>query len=153
MAFFAGSWRAETVFYTRKDHVPEYRETGIYKISWVLDTTYLKWDIQLHDKNNSGRKRSILILITFNPDSSYYEENYFYNGSSLKVFEIGNYDKIHRDFTTKAFIPLEDGSHDEHVRTVTHIMAKNSISYIHYSQYSNEPEECNDFSAFLERVK
>lgn len=92
------------------------------------------------------------MLITYNPDSSLYEVNYFYNGSNLKVFEKGAYFAGQGEFTTEAFIPFEDGARDERVRTVTRLDGY-KIHHTHYSQYSDEKVEWNDFTAELTRIR
>jgi hypothetical protein len=148
---FVGSWSAATVFHERQLGVAETKEVGTYAISFVLDSTYLKWEILLRRTDN-GRVRSMMILLTYNPDSVRYEGNYFYNGSPLKVFEVGEYNSAREQLRTTAFIPREDGIRDENVRTVTTV-DPTRIVYEHYSRHSDEPAEWNDFSAVLRRVR
>jgi hypothetical protein len=156
LAPFVGTWSATTVFHRRDGSMPEYGEVGTYEVGWTLDSTYLAWRITLHDKDASAqtapRTRSMLIMMTYNPDSLRYESIYFYNGSSLRVFETGDYDGAGRALRTVAFIPLEDGMRDEHVRTITAIQSNGDVAYAHYSRYSDEAAERNDFSALLHRM-
>ena len=152
VATFAGSWRATTAFHNREGQAPEYREAGTYEISWILDSTYLRWDISLHGPL-TGQERSMVIMMTYNPDSLRYEVTYFYSGSPLRVFEAGEYDTTRKEFRTRAFIPREDGIRDENVRTISRITTANDILYEHYSRYSDEGAERNDFTAVLHRVR
>jgi hypothetical protein len=152
LAPLVGTWTATTVFHRRDGRMPEDGEIGTYEIGWTLDSTYLAWHITLHDKDNAADTRYMLIMMTYNPDSLRYEENYFYNGSSLKVFESGDYDARRRELRTTAFIPLEDGMRDEHVRTITAIRPNGDVVYTHYSRYNDEAVEHNDFSARLHRL-
>jgi hypothetical protein len=48
---------------------------------------------------------------------------------------------------------VEDGVHDENVRTVTKIGDSNKIVYEHYSRYSNETTERLDLVITLTRVR
>ena len=148
---YVGTWQASTVFHNRDGRGPEYQEVGTYTVSWMLDSTYLEWRINLHDRNNSGRGRSMLVLTTYNADSSRYEQTYFYSGSPMRVFESGVYDGAAREFRTRTFIPREDGVRDEHVRTITTMPSDSEIVHVHYSRYSDEAVERNDFSATLRR--
>jgi Protein of unknown function (DUF1579) len=148
-AAFVGSWDARTVFHEKDGKTPEYHEVGTYTISWALDSAYLQWTIALHGRDDPARGRSMMIMLTYNPDSSRYESTYFYNRSAMRVYETGTYDPAGRVFRTAAFIPLEDGVHDERVRTVTTLGGDSVITYTHYSQHSDEPAEWNDFSATL----
>jgi hypothetical protein len=59
----------------------------------------------------------------------------------------------------RSFVPmdrhttdLEDGVHDEHVRTTAKLLGDTAMVYTHLSQHSNESAEWNDFSATLVRV-
>jgi hypothetical protein len=130
-----GTWDAHTSF----------DEVGTYTISWALDSTYLQWHLALG-------KRSMMIMLTYNPDSARYESTYFYNRSSLRVFETGAYDPAAHEFRTEAFIPREDGVRDEHVRTITKFFGDTAITYTHFSRYSDQAAERNDFSATLRRA-
>ena len=149
---FEGSWTAEVKLHARNGTIIE--ETGIYKISWVLDGTYLQWHAFLRDKKDTNKIRNFIIMTTYNPDSVRYENLYLYRASPMKVFETGVYDAESREYKTAAFIPLEDGFRDEYVRTITRIVSdSNRISYIHYSRYKDEKEEILDFEANLTRIK
>jgi hypothetical protein len=144
LAGFVGTWDARTTFHGRNG-TPDSHEVGTYTISWALDSTYLQWTISL------GR-RSMLILLTYNPVSARYEQTYFYNGSALRVFETAEYDSVAREFRTVAFIPREDGVRDEHVHTTTKFLADTAIIHEHFSRYSDQSTERNDFSATLRRA-
>jgi hypothetical protein len=145
-----GTWNATWRFH-RTDGVTE--ELGIHSISFVLDDTYLQWKIERHRKENPERSRSSLIYTTFNPRSNEYEQTYFYSGSALRVTETGEYDDAKHQFKTTAFVPLEDGVHDENVRTITDLSDRNRVVYTHYSRYTNEPAERMDLEIILERVR
>lgn|GEM_PF-6147139 len=149
---FAGNWSAEVKLHARDGRT--FYESGTYQVSWILDSTYLQWHAYLNSKSNSKRIRNFMILMTYNPDSANYENLYIYRGSPMKVFEKGNFDPANMQYITTAFIPLEDGVHDEHVRTITKISGDhNHISYVHYSRYSNESAEILDFEAELKRME
>jgi len=145
---FVGVWNAKTIFHLRDGRTTT--ETGIYNVSWTLDSCYQQWNLELQN-DSTNRKRSMLILVTFNPDSSRYEVNYFYASSAMKVFEIG---KVNSDneFLTTAFVPLEDGKHDENVRTITKLITADKIQYLHFSRFDYEKEERKDFEANLTRM-
>jgi Protein of unknown function (DUF1579) len=151
LAGLVGVWDAQTVFHEKDGKTPEHREIGTYTISWALDSSYLQWDLSLHARDNPAHTRHMMILQTYNPDSSRYEQTYFYKTSAMRVFETGTYDTVAREYRTAAFIPLEDGTRDEQVRTITKI-GSDTVVYTHYSRHSNEPAEWNDFSAALVRA-
>jgi hypothetical protein len=155
LSFFCGKWKASAVFHSREVGVPGYTESGTYNISWALDSTYLKWEIEFQDtsKPKTGMKRFMLILMTYNALTETYEQHSFQNSSTFRVFETGDLDKIHNEFRTVAFFPMEDGIRDENVRSVTIVKPPEEIIYEHYSRYSDELEERNDFSVRLYRIK
>jgi hypothetical protein len=146
---FVGTWKAQTTFHLRAGRTRT--ETGPYQVSWALDGRYQQWNLEL--QNDSTQKtRFMMILVTFNNDSSRYEVNYFYAGWPIKVFETGI---LSRDnsFLTSAFIPLEDGKHDEYVKTITKLISSDQIEYLHFSRFDYEKAERKDFEAKLTRVK
>ena len=148
---FEGKWVAEVKLHSRDGRTVE--EAGTYDISWVLDCTYLQWQAYLRSKKDTNWLRNFIIFITYNPDSSRYENLYLYRASAMKVFEHGSFNPVTKEYTTSAFIPLEDGSHDEHVRTITKISGDNNhVTYVHFSRYSDEKEETLDFEADLKRI-
>jgi len=145
---FTGRWDARTAFHLRNGGTAT--ETGTYRITWTLDSSYLQWDIELQNDSTKSR-RFMLILMTFNPDSSRYEVNYFYARSAMKVFEIGNFNNDN-EFLTSAFVPLEDGQQDEYVRTITRLISADKVQYTHFSRFDYEKIERKDFEAKLTRV-
>jgi hypothetical protein len=153
LAVLSGSWEATYTFHSREGPRHDDQEIGTQVVSWALDTTYLLGETERHSPGNASKRRLQLTLLTWNPDSSRYELSYFYSGSSQKVFELGEYSAVRREFTTRAFIPLEDGVRDENVRTVTSIASPDAIIYEHYSRYSDEVAERNDLTVTLRRVK
>lgn len=134
-----GAWRAVAEFH-EKDGSLTY-DLGSYKISIVLDGTYLQWEVELHDKDDPSKHHSFLNFTTYNPVTNKYDSTYFYSHWALRVTEIGEYDDKSKEFRTTAYIPLEDGVHDENVRTITSLSDHNKIVYEHYSRYSNESAE------------
>jgi hypothetical protein len=149
LAPLVGKWRAAAKFYD-SDGVTE--EVGAYSISSVLDDTYLQWEVELHHKENPKRSHSFIIYVTFNPMSNQYDSTYFYSRWALRVTETGEYDDATQEFRTKAFIPLEDGVHDENVRTTTSLKDPDKIVYKHYSRYSHEQAERLNLEITLTRI-
>src|SRR5215467_8109905 len=74
---FVGIWSAKTIFHLKDGKTTT--ETGSYNISWTLDSCYQQWNLELQN-DITKRKRYMMMLVTFNPDSSRYEINYFYSG-------------------------------------------------------------------------
>jgi hypothetical protein len=144
-----GKWRAAANFYD-SEGVTE--EVGTYSISSVLDDTYLQWEVELHNKENPKRRHSFIIFVTFNPMSNQYDSTYFYSRWALRVTETGEYDDAAKEFRTRAFIPLEDGVHDENVRTITSLKDPNKVVYKHYSRYSHEKAERLNLEITLTRI-
>jgi len=134
-----GTWSAVAEFH-QKDGSIAY-DLGSYNISFVLEDTYLQWEVELHDKKDPSKHHSFLIFITYNPVTKKYDSTYFYSHWALRVTETGEYDDKSKEFRTTAFIPLEDGIHDENVRTITRLNDPNRIVYEHYSRYNNESAE------------
>ncbi len=130
-----GDWKAVMRFHSRDGRIRE--EIATFKISWALDNTYLKQEI-------ARPQQSILVFITYNPVSAKYDSTYFYSRWALRVTETGEYDDKSKEFRTTAFIPLEDGTHDENVRTITKLGKPGEIEYLHYSRYNNESSEVMD---------
>jgi hypothetical protein len=145
---FAGTWQAKTIFHLRDGTTA--KETGKYKISWTLDSCYLQWDIALQN-DDSKKQRHMLILMTFNTDSARYDVNYFYAGWSMRVLEAGILNNDN-EFLTTAFIPLEDGVHDEYVKTVTRFTTPGNMHYVNFSRFNHEKTERKDFEASLTRL-
>lgn len=146
-----GTWDA-VAEYHQKDGSLAY-DVGTYKISYVLEGTYLEWDVELHDKNDPSQHHGFLNFVTYNPVTGRYDSTYFYSLWSLRVSETGRYDDKAKEFTTEGFIPLEGGVHDENVRTVTKIGDSNRIIQEHYSRYSNETTPRLDLVITLTRVQ
>jgi uncharacterized protein DUF1579 len=134
-----GNWHAVVRFHERGGSITE--EEGSYRISPVLDGTYLEQEVEFHAKDNPGKHHSFLIFITYNPVTREYDSTYLYSRWALRVTESGEYDEKAKEYRTTAFIPLEDGTRDENVRTITKLGTANRIEYIHYSRYSNESAE------------
>ena len=143
-----GTWDSVWRFHDQSG-VTEY--VGTYSIASVLDDTYLQWNVEHHSKEHPERQRSFITYTTFDPRSDRYEQTYFYSGSALRVTEAGTYDSQSKEFKTTAFIPLEDGVHDENVRTITDLRDPNRIVYTHYSRYNNETTERLDLEVTLTR--
>jgi hypothetical protein len=126
-------------------------DVGTSSVTSVLDDTYLQWHVEHHSKEDPKHSRSFIIYTTFDPRSSRYDQTYFYSRSALRVTETGVYDDQAREFRTTAFIPLEDGIHDENVRTIISLKDPNKIVYTHYSRYNNETIERMDLEVTLTR--
>lgn len=146
-----GSWNA-VAEYHQKDGSLAY-DVGTYKISYILEGTYLQWYAELHDKDDPKQHHSFMDLVTFNPVTGRYDSTYLYSLWSLRVTETGVYDDKAKEFRTEGFIPLEDGVHDENVRTVTKIGDNNKIIHEHYSRYSNQETERLDLVITLTRAQ
>ena len=80
-----------------------------------------------------------------------YDSTYLYTRWAIRVTETGEYDAATRQFRTKAFIPKEDGVHDENVHTVTDLKDPNKIVYTHFSRYDNQSTERMDVEITLTR--
>ena len=145
-----GTWNAVAEFHHRDGTTTE--ELGTYKVSWVLERTYIQWEIDLSVKNDPSRHHSMLLLVTYNPVTKRYDSTYFYSGWAMRVMETGEYDDKSKEFRTVAFIPLEDGVHDENVRTITRFAETRHMQYLHYSRYNGESGEHNDLTITLTRA-
>jgi hypothetical protein len=144
-----GTWNAVVRFHERDGSITE--EEGTYRISSVLEGTYLQQEVEFRARNNPSRHHSFLIFITYNPATKKYDSTYLYSRWALKVTETGEYDDKAKEYRTTAFIPLEDGSHDENVRTITRLGTDNKIEYLHYSRYSNESAERLNLDVLMTR--
>jgi hypothetical protein len=138
LARLVGKWYAVARFHD-KDRIIE--NVGTYTIAYVLDHTYLQWEVELHNKDNPKRSQSWVIFTTFNPATNQYNQTYFYSNWAQRVTESGEYDDATKEYKTSALVPLEDGVHDESVRTVTSLKEPDRITYTHFSRYSNENAE------------
>jgi uncharacterized protein DUF1579 len=134
-----GTWSAVAEFH-EKDGTLSY-DLGSYTIAYVLEGTYLQCLVELHDKDDRSKHHSFLIFITYNPVTKKFDSTYFYSRWALRVTESGEFDDKSKEFRTTAFIPLEDGVHDENVRTISKLSDRNKVVYEHYSRYSNESAE------------
>lgn len=150
LAPFVGDWSAVAKFH-RDSGVVE--QEGIYHIDWALEQTYLQFTVELHRKEDPSRHHGFVIYLTYNPASKRYESTYFYTRWALRVTETGMYDAASHQFRTSAFVPREDGVHDEHVRTITDFSNPDRIVYTHYSRYSNEKTERKDLEIILTRKR
>jgi len=137
-----GTWSAVAEFHSKDGNIAY--DLGIYHISFVLENTYLQWEVELHDKNDPSKHHSFLMFITYNPVTEKYDSTYFYSHSALRVTEAGEYDDNSKEYRTTTFIPLEDGVRDENVRTITRLNDGNKIVYEHYSRHSDERAERMD---------
>src|SRR5262249_42351362 len=135
LAPMVGKWRA-VAMYPDKDGVTE--NDGTYDIRWALDETYLEFHVELHRKGDPSHHHGFVVYVTYNPVTRHYDSTYFYTRWALRVTETGEYDAATKEYRTKAFIPLEDGVHDEYVRTVTELKNPDKIVHTHYSRYSHQ---------------
>lgn len=67
----------------------EIHEQGQAEISFILDSTYLKLEVELCRQESC---RSYLQLISYDQESSTYTSRYFYNGTAITVLEKGYWD-------------------------------------------------------------
>jgi hypothetical protein len=134
-----GNWTAVVRFHDKDGTITE--EAGTYKISLALEGTYLEEQVEYHRKDDPTKHHSFLVFITYNPVTKKYDSTYLYSRWALRVTESGEYDEKTKEYRTTAFIPNEDGSRDESVRTITKLAKPNEIEYSHYSRYSNETSE------------
>ena len=144
-----GSWTAAVDFHDRDGSVTA--EEASYVIKPVLDGTYLEWDVTVYRKDNPGRRHSFMIMTTYNPDTAKYDQTYFYSRSATRVTEAGEFDDASKEFRTTAFVPREDGVHDESVRTITSFIGNGRIEHWHFSLYNNEKAELMNFHAKMLR--
>lgn len=150
LAPLIGQWRAAVTFHD-EDGIT--REEGTYKVSSVLDDTYLELEVERHRPEHPERRQRMLTFITFNPKSNEYETTYFYSRWATRVTETGLFDDAAREFRTKAFIPLEDGVNDETVRTITTFKDPTRVVHRHYSRRSpKETCEHMDLEIVLTRA-
>jgi hypothetical protein len=147
---WVGTWKVVAEFH-QKDGTLAY-DFGTYKVDYTLEGTYLQLQVELHDKDDPRRRHSFLTFITYNPVTQKYDTTFFYSRWALRVMETGEYDAKSKEFRTAAFIPLEDGEHDENVRTITKLGDRNKIIHEHYSRHSNENAERMDVIFTLTRV-
>ena len=138
LAPLVGKWHAVAMFHNG-DEVTE-RE-GTYDIRWTLDDTYLEYRVELHHKDDPSKHNGFVVYVTYNPITRQYDSTYFYTRWALRVMETGEFDLATREYRTQAFIPLEDGTNDESVRTITDLKDAKKIVYTHFSRYSNQPKE------------
>jgi uncharacterized protein DUF1579 len=134
-----GRWTAVAAFH-RADGSIRY-DLGEYEIGYILDNSYLQWKVVLRDKEDPSKQHSFWIFTTYNPTTGKYDETYIYSGWALRVTETGDFDPATHTFNTTAFIPLEDGKRDEHVRTVIDLSNPRAIVYKHYSHYTGESKD------------
>jgi hypothetical protein len=135
LAPFVGRWRAVAIW-------PDNTENdGIWDIRWALENTYLEFRVAMHRRGNPSHHNGFVRFITYNPRTQQYDVTYLYTRWAGRVTETGVYDDATRQLRSKAFIPLEDGVHDENVRTIEDLSNPNKIVHTHYSQKSNEPKE------------
>jgi Protein of unknown function (DUF1579) len=134
-----GNWTAVVRFHDKDGSITE--EAGTYKISSALEGTYLEEQVEFHRKDDPTKHHSFLVFITYNPVTKKYDSTYLYSRWALRVTESGEFDEKTKEYRTTAFIPNEDGSRDENVRTITKLAKPNEIEYSHYSRYSNETSE------------
>jgi hypothetical protein len=142
-----GAWKADIDFHERDGSIV--REAADYAIKPVLDGTYLEWNVTVHLVADPRRVHSYMIMTTYNPDTGKYDQTYFYSRWAIRVTETGEFDDVAREFRTTAFIPREDGTHDESVHTVLRFEANRTIDYWHYSRYDNEKVEMMNLHAAL----
>ena len=145
---FIGIWEANTTFHHRDGKTNE--EIGTYTISWALDSTYQQWNLELENET-SQKKRFLMMLVTYNTDSSRYEVNYFYNGSPTRVFETGTVTDRY-EFLTSALLSFSDGKEKEHIRTVTRMTSANTMEYELFSRIGHDQTERRDFEARLRKL-
>ena len=110
LAPLVGKWHAVASFHD-KDRIIE--NIGTYTIAYVLDHTYLQWEVELHNKDNPKRSQSWVIFTTFNPATNQYNQTYFYSNWAQRVTESGEYDDATKEYKTSALVPLEDGVRSE----------------------------------------
>jgi hypothetical protein len=142
-----GTWKADVDFHERDGGIAQ--EAAVYVVRPVLDGTYLEWDVTVHLVADPRRAHSFMIMTTYNPDTGKYDQTYFYSRWAIRVTETGEFDDAAREFRTTAFIPKEDGSHDEFVHTVLRFGADKTVDYWHYSRYDNEKAEIMNLHAKL----
>jgi hypothetical protein len=133
-----GKWSAVALFHDG-DKVTE--NEGTWEIGWALEDTYLEYRVAMHRKGDPSHHNGFISYVTYNPRTQQYDVTYFYTRSAIRVTETGVYDEKTKQFRTQAFIPLEDGTRDENVRSINDLSDPNKIVNTHYSRYSNESVE------------
>jgi Protein of unknown function (DUF1579) len=150
LAPLIGKWHAIARFH---DNGSVHENVGTYTISYTLDNTYLRWEIELHSKDDPKRSQSFVIYTTFNPATKQYNQTYFYSNWAQRVTETGEFDDETKEYKTSALVPLEDGKHDESVRTITNLKDPDRITYVHFSRYNNENAERMNVDITLTRQR
>jgi hypothetical protein len=138
LAPLVGKWSAVALFHDG-DKVTE--NDGTWEIRWALEDTYLEFRVAMHRKGDPSHHSGFITYVTYNPRTQQYDGTYFYTRSAFRVTETGVYDEKTKQFRTQAFIPLEDGVHDENVRSINDLSDPNKIVQTHYSRYSDEAVE------------
>ena len=133
-----GKWSAVALFHDG-DKVTE--NDGTWEIRWALEDTYLEYRVTMHRKGDPSHHNGFITYVTYNPRTQQYDVTYFFTRSAIRVTETGVYDEKTKQFRTQALIPLEDGIHDENVRSINDLSDPNKIVHTHYSRYSNEAAE------------
>ena len=149
LSTLVGEWDATYVFHNPDGSTT--RQSATYSIAEALDHTYLQWHVTRFTKAEPPKTTSMIIFTTFNPTTHRYDETYFYSRWAMRVTETGEFDEARKEFTTTAFIPLEDGKRDENVRTVLNLKHPNRLAYTHYSRYNDEKVERMDLEVILVR--
>jgi hypothetical protein len=133
-----GKWSAVALFH---DGVKVTENDGTWEIRWALEDTYLEYRVAMHRKGDPSHHNGFITYVTYNPRTQQYDVTYFFTRSAIRVTETGAYDEKTKQFRTQALIPLEDGIHDENVRSINDLSDPNKIVHTHYSRYSNEAVE------------
>lgn len=145
-----GKWKADIDFYDRDGKL--IKETADYSVHPTLDGTYLEADVSVWRNDDASKRHGFKIMTTFNPDTGKYDQTYFYSRWAIRVTETGEFDDASQEYRTTAFIPLEDGKHDESVHTTTKFQPNGSVEYWHWSRYDNETTALMNFHAVLKKM-
>jgi hypothetical protein len=145
-----GTWDADYEFHNR-DGTVDIVEPGTFKVSWVLDNTYLEIQTEHHRPEDPSRYWTYFTFITYDPVTMKYVCTFFYGRWSQRVTEDGVFDERTKELRTIGLVSLEDGKRDEHVRNIYRLTGTDAPTVIHYSRYSDESSERMDLVIKLRR--
>jgi hypothetical protein len=146
-----GHWRA-TIDYHNRDGSVEKRG-GDYDIRPVLEGTYLQSNVTIYRLNDPAKRHGFITMTTYNPQTRKFDGTFFYTKWALRVTEAGTFDDGKQELAVDAFVPKEDGVHDETVHSLTRFNRNGTIEYWHWSRYDNEKTPLMNFHAILTRIR
>src|SRR5215831_5501231 len=101
-----GTWDADYEFH-KKDGTIDIVEPGRFKVSWVLDNTYLQIETEHHRPEDPSRHWTYFTFITYDPVTKKYVCTFFFGRWSQRVTEDGVFDEQTKELRTIGLVPLE----------------------------------------------